>query len=298
MTESFYRSCRLCPRACGVDRTAGERGVCGSADVPHVAHTMLHMWEEPCLSGTEGSGAVFFSGCGLGCVYCQNARITDGACGKAFSASALADEFLSLQKQGANNINLVTAAQYAPHVVEAVAVAKTRGLTVPVVYNSSGYESVETLRMLAGTVDIYLPDFRYYLPETAQKYSSAPDYPEKAKDAITEMVRQTGRGVYNETGKMTRGCIVRLLLLPDHLIEAKMILRWLYSSFGDTVTISLMRQYTPMPGLSAYPELCRKVTETEYFSLVDYARELGVTNAFTQEGEAASESFIPKFSYL
>ena len=290
-----YRACHLCPRSCGVDRTLGTLGVCRSPAIPLVAHVMLHQWEEPCLVGENGSGAVFFSGCGLGCVFCQNRRISAGQVGKPYTAEMLAETYLRLESEGAANINLVTAAHFVPHVRESLLLARKRGLRLPIVYNSSGYESLSSLRSLDGLVDIYLPDFRYLRRDTARRYSHAADYPQVAEAAIAEMVRQTGAPRFLGDGRMERGTIVRLLLLPAHLIEAKMILRRLYLRYGDTVYISLMSQYTPFGDLSDYPELSVRVSDAEYHSLVDYAITLGVKQAFVQEGESASESFIPDF---
>ena len=291
-----YKACRLCPRACGVDRTAGKTGVCHMGADPLVAHSMLHMWEEPCLSGRRGSGTVFFSGCPLGCVYCQNAKISRGGVGKKQDAASLASLFLSLAERGAHNINLVTATHFAPHAVAAVAQARAAGLSIPIVWNTSGYESAETLKMLEGTVDIYLTDFRYLKETTAQKYSSAANYPSVCENALAEMVRQTGAPVVDKEGLMRRGTIVRQLLLPTHLIEAKLILRKLFLTYGNDIYISLMSQYTPMQECaSAYPELASTVSPSEYASLVEYACSLGVTQAYIQEGGAASESFIPPF---
>lgn len=290
-----YRSCTLCPRACGVDRTSGKHGACHSSSVPLVAHSMLHAWEEPCLSGERGSGTVFFSGCPLGCIYCQNRKISGGGVGKEHSSEELAELYLSLQRAGAHNVNLVTATHYAPHVVQSVSIARGKGLSLPIVWNTSGYESIETLRSLEGSVDIYLTDFRYGRAETAKNYSSAPDYPTVAEKALREMVRQCGIPTFDSEGMMKSGVIVRLLLLPEHLIEAKMILKHVYTLYGDRVYISLMSQYTPVNRSEEYPALNRRVSDAEYASLVDYARTLGVANAFTQEGSAASESFIPDF---
>ncbi len=294
---SPYRSCKLCPRLCGVDRTDGKIGLCHSPALPHVAHSMLHRWEEPCLSGSVGSGTVFFSGCPLGCVYCQNTQISRSCVGKEYSVDALAELFLSLQEQGAHNINLVTATHFTPHVVAAISRARDQGLCVPIVYNTSGYESLNTLRILEGSVDIYLPDFRYIKSQTAKKYSSAENYPSVCESALREMVRQTGAPVLGEDGLLRRGTVVRLLLLPNHLIEAKMILRKLFLTYKDDIYISLMSQYTPMQECAeAYPELSERVSPSDYISLVAYARSLGVTKAYTQEGTAASESFIPPFA--
>ena len=294
MNFDEYRFCALCPRACLVDRTVSV-GFCQGSAEPYVAHSMLHKWEEPCLSGKRGSGTVFFSGCPLKCVYCQNQAISRRVVGKAYSAEALASLYLSLEKAGAHNVNLVTAAHYAPHVVLSVSLARVMGLTVPVVYNTSGYESVDTLRKLERSVDIYLTDYRYIRAETAKKYSGASNYTDACEAALEEMVRQKPLPVFDSEGMLSSGVIVRLLLLPGGLLEAKMILKRVYERYGDSVYISLMSQYTPVVHNEKYPELDRRVSNAEYHSLVEYARTLGVKNAFTQEGSAASESFIPDF---
>ncbi len=292
---SLYRACMLCPRMCGVDRTAGERGVCGMPDAPTLARAALHHWEEPCISATRGSGTVFFSGCPLGCIYCQNRDIALGRVGRAVTTSRLADIFSALAAQGAHNINLVTATHYTPTVIDAVRIARRAGMTLPIVWNTSGYERVEILRRLAGTVDIYLTDYRYTDADTAAAYSHAADYPAVAWDAIAEMVEQTGPCRYDADGVMLRGTIVRLLLLPDHLMDAKLALLRLYRTYGDRICISLMQQYTPPPGMPA--PLDRRVGEGEYASLVRYAAAHGITNAYTQAREAAEDSFIPPFDY-
>ena len=291
-----YRACTLCPRGCRVDRTGGVVGVCRAEASPRVAHTMLHMWEEPCISGKNGSGTVFFSGCPLGCVYCQNRDISQTYIGAEHDEKALADLFLSIEATGAHNVNLVTATHHIPHIAEAISIARARGLSVPIVYNTSGYERVSSLAMLSGLVDVYLTDLRYKNERTARTYSHAPDYPPVAMRALEEMVRQTGDARFDGEGMMQSGVIVRILLLPHHLIEAKQILRDVYSAFGNSVYISLMSQYTPVGDVGErFPKLARRVTPYEYASFVDFARTLGVTHAFTQEGESASESFIPPF---
>lgn len=281
---------------CGVDRTGNGRGACRSGALPRVAHTMLHMWEEPCISGVNGSGAIFFSGCPLGCVYCQNKKISRSYIGAEYDSGALSSLFLSLEKQGAHNINLVTATHHIPHLCEAIPMARARGFSLPVVYNTSGYEREESLARLRGLVDVFLTDVRYHNPQTAGAYSAAPDYPQTAMAALDTMVSMTGAPILDEKGMLLRGVIVRLLLLPGHLIEAKQILRELYLRYGDRIYISLMSQYTPVGDLPAeFPALARRVTPYEYASLVSYARKLGITQAFTQEREAAKESFIPDF---
>ncbi len=290
---SLYESCTLCPRMCGRNRTAAERGVCGMGDALVLARAALHHWEEPCISASRGSGTVFFSGCPLGCVYCQNREIAQGHAGRCVPASRLSKIFHELAAAGAHNINLVTATHYTPTVVDAIVEARRAGLDLPIVWNTSGYERVETLRMLAGHVNIYLTDYRYTSSATADAYSHAPDYPTVAWDAIAEMVRQTGACRYDEHGVMTSGTIVRILLLPTHLIEAKQAVLRLWRAYGDTIRISLMQQYTPMEGMP--PPLDRRVTATEYDSLVRYAATLGITTAYTQSREAAQDSFIPPF---
>lgn len=290
------RSCRLCPRECGADRLSGQAGACGAVgDQIRVARAALHFWEEPCLSGSDGSGAVFFSFCPLKCVYCQNRAISRGDAGKDISIERLAEIFLELQAQKAHNINLVTPTHYIPQIVLALREAKRQGLSIPVVCNCGGYEKPETLRLLDGLVDIYLPDFKYLSPETAGRYSGAPDYPERAKEALAEMIRQVGEPVFDIHGIMQKGVIVRHLLLPGRLREAKDVIRYLYETYGDRIYLSLMSQFTPLENVVGWPELNRTVTEEEYNALVDYALELGVENGFIQEGGAADESFIPQF---
>ncbi|MCC8050249.1 MAG: radical SAM protein [Clostridiales bacterium] len=381
--------CTLCPRRCGADRESGQKGRCHADDKMRVARAALHFWEELCISGKEsggsgeapprqssaagraahdknaarlgGSGAVFFSGCPLGCVYCQNRAISRGQAGKEISVERLAEIFLELEAQRALNINLVTAGHYAPQVCMALRLAKDQGLSLPVVWNSSGYETVETLRMLEGLVDIYLPDLKYLDPALAKTYSHAEDYPEVAKAAIREMVRQQPRPrfvrdnieaaeasedrktanqtkISNDTNitddakgmddaedgecMMEAGVIVRHLLLPGHVREAKHVVSYLHDTYGDQIYISLMNQYTPPADifsktypktgstgkaenaahaenaarLSAALELLRRpVTKREYERLLDYAVQIGVTQGFFQEGGTAAESFIPAF---
>lgn len=294
--QTMLKECHLCPRNCGVDRLAGQKGFCGVDAGIMVARAALHMWEEPCISGKEGSGAVFFSGCSLGCAFCQNRTISKGQSGKVITVEHLAELFLDLQAQKANNINLVTAGHFLPQVREALILAKEQGLTIPVVYNSSGYEKAEILRYLEGLVDIYLPDLKYLEADLAGKYSHAKDYPEVAMKALEEMVRQVRTPEFDERGMMKKGVIVRHLLLPGHVRNSKKVLEYLYGTYGDQIYISLMNQYTPMPAMKDDPQLSRKVTDREYDRLLDHAISLGVTNCFIQEGETAKESFIPEFN--
>ncbi len=293
--NSMMRSCHLCPRNCGVDRTSGQRGRCGMTDHIQAARAALHFWEEPCISGEEGSGAVFFSGCPLGCVYCQNHEIAAGEAGREISIGRLTDIFLELQDKKANNINLVTAGHFLPQVIMALEKARQQGLRIPVVYNSGGYEKKEAIRMLDGLVDIYLPDLKYVSSEISARYSAAPDYFDVASEAIAEMVRQTGGPVFDERGMMIRGVIVRHLQLPGCLADSKKVVKYLYETYGNQIYVSIMSQYTPLPQVSRWPELNRKLTRREYDRLVDYALDLGLENGFIQEGETAEESFIPPF---
>lgn len=295
--KNSMQNCRLCPRECGADRTGGRTGYCGADDQVRVAHTQLHMWEEPCISGKEGSGTVFFSGCNLRCCYCQNAAIVERCCGQPMMPAQLADLFLELAAKGANNINLVTAAHYVPQVAEAIRLAKQKGLLIPVVYNSSGYEKVSALHLLDGLVDIYLPDLKYMEEETAALYSNAPDYPDIAKATIAEMVRQAGDPVFDDRGMLMRGVIVRHLLLPGHVKAAKTVVSYLLGTYGQKIWISLMNQYTPMPAMAKDPLLGRRVTKREYERLTEYALSCGLVNGFIQEGKTADESFIPLFEH-
>lgn len=296
MNHELLENCTLCPRECGVNRNKGQKGYCKVSSELVVARAALHFWEEPCISGEEGSGTVFFSGCALGCVYCQNHNISRGLAGKTITVERLSEIFLNLQEQGANNINLVTPSHYVLHIIEAVKMAKEKGLNLPIVYNCSGYEKAETIKLLDGIVDIYLPDFKYMDDDIARKYSNCRDYYIYASDALKEMVRQTGNAVFDGRGIMKKGVIVRHLTLPGCLEDSKKIIRYLYQTYGNNIYISIMNQYTPMSGVNKYPELQRKIFEDEYDQLVDYAIELGVENGFIQEGETASESFIPEFN--
>ena len=290
-----YENCLLCPRKCGINRSTGQTGVCGVSSEIKVARAALHYWEEPCISGKRGSGAVFFSGCSLHCVFCQNREISDGKEGKVISKERLSDIFMELADKGANNINLVTPGQYIPDIVWAVNDAKSRGMKLPIIYNTSGYENVTELKLLEGIVDVYLPDFKYMDSALSAMYSRAKDYPSVAKQALSEMVRQQPDVVIDDaTGFIQKGVIVRQLLLPGHVNDAKAVLKYLYDTYHDHVYISMMSQFTPI-ALKDYPEINRTVTRREYERLVDYALEIGITNAFIQEGDVAKDSFIPAF---
>lgn len=289
--------CALCPRECHVNRNAGEIGYCGQTARLAAARAALHYWEEPCLSGKNGSGAVFFSGCNLRCVYCQNYEIAQGEAGREITTARLSDIFLELQEKDAHNINLVTPAHFVPQIITALQTAKKQGLSIPVIYNTSAYEKVETLRRLEGLIDIYLPDLKYFDSVLSESYSHAPDYFETAAAAITEMVRQVGAPVFtdDETSLMRRGVIVRHLLLPGCGKDSRRILRFLHETFGNDIYVSIMNQYTPLSQVSEIPALNRRVSVREYERIVDFAIRIGIENGFIQEGETATESFIPAF---
>ena len=297
-------NCTLCPRECGANRELNT-GFCGGGAKVKIARAALHFWEEPCISGHNGSGTVFFSGCPLRCVFCQNRKIALAERGTEVSDDRLSEIFLELQEQGANNINLVTPTHWINHIIPALERAKRDGLAVPVVYNTGSYEKTDELKKLEGLVDIWLPDLKYKSPELSLRYSNASDYFDVATAAIAEMFRQAGTPVFGnsdspeiETGLMKRGVIVRHLVLPGCIADSKRIIRYLYETYGDKIYISIMNQYTPLiSGDDAlkFPELTRKVTEEEYNRVVDFAIRLGVENAYIQEGETASESFIPEF---
>ena len=295
----MLKICTLCPRNCGVDRENGEKGICGQTIEVKVARAALHFWEEPCISGKEGSGTVFFSGCSLHCVYCQNEAIANGTVGKVITTERLAEIFLELQEQGANNINLVTPGHFIPQIREALLEAKKHGLEIPIVYNTSSYENVEALKSLAGLIDIYLPDFKYMSSELSGKYSHASDYAKVAKSAIAEMVRQTGAPVFDENGEeglLKKGTIVRHLTLPGCMEDSKKILKYLHDTYKEQIYISIMNQFTPLENVSKFPELKRKITDEEYEELINYAIDIGIEQGFIQEGETAEESFIPDFN--
>ena len=295
-----YTQCQLCPRGCKVNRENGQTGVCKVTSTLKVARAALHFWEETCISGTKGSGTVFFSGCSMHCVFCQNQEIAQGVSGKEIPKERLAEIFLELQEKDANNINLVTPGQYVPHIIWAVESARNQGLHLPIVYNTSSYENVDVLKQLEGIVDIYLPDFKYWSPELAKRYSNAPDYPEVARAAIAEMVRQQPRAefVYDkeqDLDLMKKGVIVRQLLLPGQFEDAQQIVKYLYETYGDQIYFSLMSQYTPLAQVRDFPELNCKVDRYTYDQYVDYAISLGVENGYIQEEDVAEESFIPAF---
>ena len=287
--------CTLCPRMCRADRASGELGYCKAGADIKIAQAYLHKWEEPPISGENGSGTVFFTYCNMQCVFCQNYKISREHVGKTVTTDELSKIFLDLQGEGAHNINLVTPTHYIPEIKNALIIAKNSGLKIPVVYNSGGYENADTLRTLDGLIDIYLPDFKYYSDKYALRYSNAPNYRKIAISAIAEMFRQTGKNMFAENGLMKRGVIVRHMMLPGLLFDSKKIIDYLYKTYGDDIYISIMSQYTPIKIGKEFEELNRTVTKEYYDSLVDYAAGIGVRNAFVQDGTSVGESFIPEF---
>ena len=302
---NLYNSCILCPRECKVDRSE-KTGVCKSSDKCKIARAALHFWEEPCISGKSGSGTIFFEGCSLGCVFCQNYEISDSKedHGVEVSVDRLVEIFFELKEKGANNINFVTPTHFMPHIKMAIVKAKEQGFDLPFVYNTSGYENVECLKELDGLIDVYLPDMKYGQVNgdseinIAMEYSKAKDYFERSKEAIAEMYRQVGTPQFDENGIIKKGVIVRHLILPNHTKNSMKVIEYLYNTYKDNIYISIMNQYTPVKTarLEAYPKLQRTITKREYDKVIDFALELGVKNAFIQEGETCSESFIPDFN--
>lgn len=287
-----YKLCNLCNRRCGINRY-DSLGFCQMPADAFVTRAVLHKWEEPPISGSRGSGTIFFSGCSLRCIFCQNREISRSPVGECVSVDKLADIMMNLERSGAHNINFVTPTHYAPTVIFATANARSRGLKIPIVYNTGSFDTVETIRSLAGTVDIYLPDLKYYKNSTSKKYSAAESYVESARLAIEEMYHQVGKPVFDENGMMVSGVIVRILLLPGHVAEAKLSLKYLVETYGDGIYVSLMNQYTPMPDMPS--PLNRKVTHAEYEELLAYAEKIGLKNGFYQDYGTAEESFIPPF---
>ncbi len=283
--------CSLCPRACNIERGEHEsKGVCGVGTLPRIARAGLHFDEEPVISGNGGSGAVFFSGCQLKCVFCQNYGISHEAFGKTVTVERLRDIYKELISQGARNINLVSASHYVTAVLESL----NEKLPVPIIWNSSGYEKKETIRLLKGKVDVYLPDFKYALREPARKYSLAGDYFEYATSAISEMLDQTGPVVLNDEGNIQKGVIIRHLILPGQVENSKRVLDYIKAHF-EGAWVSLMAQYVPMGNAEKYPEINRRITEEEYDEVVDYMLDLGLEDGFIQEMESADSKYTPAF---
>lgn len=290
----ILNSCKVCPRSCGINRNE-KLGFCKSGASVKLAKAYGHMWEEPCISGTKGSGTVFFSNCNLRCVFCQNHDISQESTGREVSIQRLSEIFLEQQERGFHNINLVNPTHYAPQIIEAIKISKSKGLTIPIVYNSNGYETTDTIDDLEGFIDIYIPDFKYFNDKYAIKYSNAPDYFNIASACISRMVEQTGPCKFDDQGIMTRGVIIRHLMLPGLLFDSKKVVDYIYKSFGDDVYLSLMNQYTPMFHAKDYPEINKRLNPGHYDSLIDHCLEIGYKNAFIQESGTDTTDFVPDF---
>jgi putative pyruvate formate lyase activating enzyme len=293
--KQLYELCNICPRQCGVNRAKGQTGICQAPAMPKVAKTMLHQWEEPCISGNHGSGAVFFSHCNLQCIYCQNYTISQAGHGKELTISELTETFLNLQEQKAHNLNLVSPTPYLPSIVAALTEAKKNGLSIPVIYNTNAYELPASLKYLDGFVDVYLPDLKYYSSAVSAELSGCDDYFKKATKAILAMFEQVGSPQFDPDGIITRGLIIRHLILPNHLEESKRILDWIRGNLPPTIYISLMAQYYPAYQAARHPALNRPLTQAEYDEIVDYCWDLGLENGFIQEISAADPRYTPKF---
>ncbi len=290
----MYNECKLCPKKCSVNRNK-YIGYCGEKSNIRISRADLHYWEEPCISGSSGSGAVFFTGCQLKCVFCQNYEISSNGYGKVITEDELVDIFFELEEKKAHNINLVTPDHFIPSIRNAVTKAKKRGISIPFVYNCSGYVNEESLKMLDGLIDVYLPDFKYYSPFIAKKYSGAYDYPKIAMNALKEMTRQQKNVVFDTNGLIKKGIIVRHLVLPGNVSDSKKVINYLYNEYGNTIYLSIMNQYTPVNANVKYKELLRKLTDDEYDEVLNFALSLGIENAFCQEEGTATTIFIPEF---
>lgn len=286
--------CKICPNMCGTNRLEGEMGACNSALLPKLARADLHYWEEPCISGTKGSGAIFFTNCNLSCVFCQNYKISHEGFGKEVSIEKLSDIYLDLKNKGALNINLVSATQYIPQVAESLSLAKKNGLNIPIVFNSNGYETIDGLKLLDGLVDVYLPDLKYYDSNISMRYSKAPDYFKFASLAILEMYRQVGVPVYKD-GLIKSGIMIRHLLLPGHSEDSKNVLRWIKDNLPLDIPISLMSQYTPVYKAQYIHNMNRKISKKEYDEIINYFFEIELKNGFVQEQDSASSDYTPSF---
>ena len=292
--NELYNSCELCPRKCHINRNT-TKGICSNTSTLKVARSALHYFEEPSISGTNGSGTIFFSGCNLKCCYCQNKEISNDNFGINISVERLSELMLELQAKNANNINLVTPTHFVPSIIEAIKLARENGLSIPIVYNTSGYESITTIKLLAGYVDIYLTDFKYFDNKLGEDLSKVKNYFEVASLALSEMYNQVGINKFDDKGMMTKGIIVRCLVLPTKGNDTKKIINYLYKKYQDNIYLSIMNQYTPVTKSTTFPFLNNKVSDSEYDDIINYALDLGVINAYIQEGETSDESFIPPF---
>ena len=289
------KHCAACPRKCGINRVDGKVGFCTATDKIKVAKYMLHFWEEPCISGKSGSGTVFFSGCPLRCEFCQNHEISEKCVGREVSCDELATIFLELQNMGANNINLVSPTIYVYQIIEAVKIAKSKGLKLPIIYNTSGYENVETIKLLSGIIDVYLPDFKYASDILARKYSKVSNYVDNVENVLKEMVSQVGNVEFEENGLIKKGVIIRHLILPNNVLNSKLVLKWIKDNLGSDVYVSIMAQYFPTHKALYDKTLNRKITKEELDSVLEYAESIGLKNGYVQELGSHEEEYVPKF---
>ena len=292
--EEFLKECTLCPHKCKVNRIEGQIGRCKSGAKVKIALADLHYFEEPCISAESGSGTVFFSGCNMNCKFCQNYKISQELSGKEIEIEELAEEFIKLQERKANNINLVTGFMYIPHIIKAIEIAREKGLDIPIVYNTSGYESVESLKLLNGYVDVYLPDLKYYYNELGKKLSGVNNYFEVATQAIKEMYSQVGSPVFDENGLIKKGLIIRHLVLPNHIQNSKMVLKWIKNNIDSKVLTSVMAQYFPSNKAMELDDINRKLSNEEYLEIKEYTENIGL-NGYIQDLEDNEEQYVPKF---
>lgn len=297
MYKKYLTKCEICPHECGINRNEGYIGRCKSKANIKIALYSTHNFEEPCISGEKGSGTVFFSNCNLNCIFCQNYEISQEGKGKEIEIEELADIFLKQQEKNVENINLVTPTSYVPQIIEAIKIAKGKGLNIPIVYNTNGYEKVETLKMLDGYIDIYLPDFKYYYNNLAKKYSKVDNYFEVTTNALKEMQRQAGTSVFDENGTMKKGMIIRHLVLPNYIENSKKVLKWIKENMNDDIYVSIMAQYFPTYKAKEIDELNRKLTNDEWEEIESYVEELGIEKGFIQELGEHEEEYVPKWEY-
>ena len=295
--KELLENCNICPHKCNINRNKGKIGRCKATNKIKVALYSVHNFEEPCISGEKGSGTVFFSNCNLNCIYCQNYEISQQGRGKEISIEELSDIFIEQQKRNVENINLVTPTSYAPQIIEAIKIARKKGLNIPIVYNTNGYENVETIKMLDGYVDIYLPDLKYYYNDIAKKYSKIDNYFEIATKAIKEMKKQIGKTVIDENGIMKKGIIIRHLVLPNNIENSKKILKWIRENMNNDTYISVMAQYFPTYKAKEDLELNRKLTKQEWREIEEYIEKLGIENGFIQELGEHEEEYVPKWEF-
>ena len=293
--EELLKSCELCPRKCKINRNKGEIGFCRAGQKLKIALINLHKYEEPCISGKKGSGTVFFSGCNLNCVYCQNYEISQKTTGREYSVEELVKEFIKLQNEGANNINLVTGFAFVPQIIEVIKIARQEGLKIPIIYNTSGYESIETLKMLEGYIDVYLPDLKYYYNDLGKRLSNADNYFEITTSAIKEMIRQVGNPQFDGNGLIKKGVIIRHLVLPNHIQNSKMILKWIKENINDQIYVSIMAQYFPTYKAFDTEDINRKLNKEEYEEIENYIYKLNLKNGYVQFLEENEEQYVPEF---